>query len=305
MNRTRLSFLFLAVLCASVATGLEPWFQSWAGNRAQSANLLQVALGDGRKLFARHFFLKGDAYFHNGYYPTIFDETRGFENAHLTEQAGHREMKEGEEETSFLGEPRDWIDAFNRHFYPSRHSHLGESPSGPPNQEGLDGNQDHRPKGAGAPSGLQREILPWLRLAADLDPQRVGTFVVGAYWLRRELHKPHEAEAFLREGLRANPGNHELLFEMGRIYFEEKKDLERARDFWELALRGWEAKERGKEDANTFLYAQILGNLGRLEEEEGNYRQATVYLEKLKTVSPNAGHIQAWIDELRKKSKSL
>jgi len=41
----------------------------------------------------------------------------------------------------------------------------------------------------------EREILPWLRLSAELDPQRVETYTVAAYWLRN-MGKIAEAEQF-------------------------------------------------------------------------------------------------------------
>jgi tetratricopeptide (TPR) repeat protein len=303
MKRSRLQLLFLLVLCVSAATWLEPWFQTWSGNRAGSANVLQVALGDGRRLFARHVYAKADAYFHNGYYPSIFDRPQGMQKAHLTHETGHTESGEEEEDHAFMGPPRDWIDAFSRHFYPSRHTHLGEAACedehehAHAHEHGED--CDHDGDTAG---GAQGEVLPWLRLSVGLDPQRVETYVVGAYWLRRELKKPLEAEQFLREGLRDNPGNHELLFELGRIYAEDKKDPGMARNYWELALKDWRDKEGPKEEPNIFLHAQILGNLAKLEEEQGRYSAAIGYLQTLKTFSPHAEQIQKWIEELAAKS---
>src|SRR5438045_7217514 len=123
MRLTLLTFLLLGTLCFSLTTYLEPWFQSWAGNRAKSANLLTVALGDSRRLFARHFYVKADAYFHSGYYPTIFDTHSESEGGALhiaSSQSGHSHH-EGDD---FLGAPMDWLDRFSRHFYPSHHSHL-------------------------------------------------------------------------------------------------------------------------------------------------------------------------------------
>jgi len=61
-----LTFGLGLVTAFGLAARLEPWFQSWIGNRARSANLLEVALGDGRKLFARHAYVKADIYFHSG-----------------------------------------------------------------------------------------------------------------------------------------------------------------------------------------------------------------------------------------------
>ncbi len=89
-------------------------------------------------------------------------------------------------------------------------------------------------------------MLPWLRLAADMDPQKIETYTVGAYFLREHLNRPREAEAFLREGLRHNPNSYEILFELGRLYDENYHDTDRARDVWLLALNKW--SERFKND---------------------------------------------------------
>src|SRR5438046_7843745 len=117
MRLVLLTFSLLATICFSLTTYLEPWFQGWVGNRAQSADLLTVALGDSRRLFAKHFYVKADAYFHNGYYPTIYD-THPAEQSHMAAAAGAAQ-DEHEEGGDFLGKPKDWIDAFSRHFFPS------------------------------------------------------------------------------------------------------------------------------------------------------------------------------------------
>src|SRR6266436_3216528 len=57
------SLLLLLTICFCLATDLTAWFQNWRGNRAESANLMAVAMGDARRLFANHFFVKADAYF--------------------------------------------------------------------------------------------------------------------------------------------------------------------------------------------------------------------------------------------------
>src|SRR5690349_6654629 len=122
MRAYLLSLTLLTTLAASLSTTLEPWFQNWQGNRAESGNLLQVALGDSRRMFSQHFFMKADAYFHSGLYATIFDQNTG--------PNGHPAHCEEGEKVAFLGEPRDWIDRFSRHFYPTIHKHLGNDHSG-------------------------------------------------------------------------------------------------------------------------------------------------------------------------------
>jgi len=111
----------------------------------------------------------------------------------MAEDAGVNEGKNTGDETRFLGETANWIDAYGRKHFPSVHTHLGvDSPDGRQNTE--------------------REILPWLKFSAQLDPTKVDTYTVAAYWLRR-TGKPMEAERFLREGLEANPQSVEILFD--------------------------------------------------------------------------------------------
>jgi hypothetical protein len=52
MRAYLLSLSLLATVAVSLSTSIEPWFQNWQGNRTKSANALQIALGDGRRLFA-------------------------------------------------------------------------------------------------------------------------------------------------------------------------------------------------------------------------------------------------------------
>jgi tetratricopeptide (TPR) repeat protein len=295
MRPMLLALVLADIVAFALATSLEPWFQAWAGSRAQSANVLQVALGDGRRLFARHIFVKADAYFHNGYYPSLYDNRQDYNQAHIVEGM-HRSGNDDDQAEDFLGPPRDWIDAFGRHFFPARHTHLGDSGCGRsccqrPKQDTTATTETHR--------GEEREILPWLRLSAQLDPNRIETYLVTAFWLRTALKKPDEAEQFLREGLRANPGNYEILFELGRIYHENRHDAERARNIWELALQKWREQQAGQPDPDIFLYAQVLGHLAKLEEEQQNYAKALELLQALQQVSPYKESVQKWIEGLK------
>jgi tetratricopeptide (TPR) repeat protein len=316
MRHTALSLTLLMVACFGLAAGLAPWFERWEGNRDRAGDLLAVAMGDGRKLFARHVYAKADAYFHSGYYPSIFDYQRGFDRDNLGEKLG-RETASGagpECATEFLGEPRDWIGRFSRNFYPSRHVHLGEEQSGHVHDENCGHDHeghvhdeqcehDHEPGlGAGEkPPAALKEILPWVRLSASLDPEHVDTYLVGAYWLRREMENPREAERFLREGLRALPRHPGLLFELGRIHYEDYQDGGQARNLWELAMKEWRARQSGvpRPDVDAFLYEQIVGNLARLEESQQKWSRALELLEILKPLSPHPDHIQKWMDEIR------
>ena len=91
----------------ALAAGVEPWYQTWAGTAARQGNALQVLLGDSRRMFANHFFLKADAYFHSGYYPSVFDNRESFQTAHMAADAGAMEEKHTRDEHAFLCPPLD------------------------------------------------------------------------------------------------------------------------------------------------------------------------------------------------------
>lgn len=278
--------LFLAG-CFALAARLDPIYQNLqVGRRSDVLNML---IGDSRRLFADHFFNKADAYFHSGYYPSIFDNAKPEDRSHMEEafskerhvhdeHCKHDEHEEAEEHTeekvNFLGDTKDWIDAFGRNFYPSVHTHMKKETD-------------------------EREVLPWLRLTAELDPHKVETYVVASYTLRTKLNKANEARQFLREGLRANPDSYLLLFELGRISAENHQDPVGARNLWELALKKWNQEKAAGGTPDEFVCAQILGFVGRLEKEQGNVARAIVYFEMLKEISPNKEWIQLQIDELK------
>lgn len=289
-----LRLALLTVICFSLATLLQPRAATW-GNRERADSALKILFGEGRRLFANHFFIQADVSFHSGYYPSIFDQakrpqdspmvsTRNTQEEHdndghssSLEKQGHDESTH-EREMAFLRTPKDWIERFGRHFVITEHTHLS--------------------------GGQEREILPWLRLSAELDPQRIDTYTVAAYWLRVRLGKIKEAEQFLREGLRNNPDSYQILFELGRLYYENYHEIGRARNVWDLALRKWDAQELSKQDPDLTSLAQIADNLARLEGQEGNYERAISLLERGKTGSPHPADLEAEIAELRAKIAS-
>lgn len=284
---------FLLAVCFTLATLLQLWYQNWSGNRADAANLLEVLMGDSRRLFANHFFVEADVYLHGGYYPSIFDQVEPPGKLKIASQEkaapepaaaanqdaghgheGHAEHEAHDDLPDFLREPQNWIDRFGRNFYPSEHLHM------------------EKPREAA-------EILPWLWMSAELDPHRIETYTVTAFWLRKHLGRAKEAEDFLRAGLRANPDSAEILLELGRVYYEDRHDVIRSRNVWEAALRKCREQAARQVSPDPPLLAALLTHLADLEEKEGRPAPAVQYLESLKSLSPNPAVIQKRIDELR------
>jgi tetratricopeptide (TPR) repeat protein len=273
----------LAVLlmgCFTLATLFVPRAKDWNGE-GQSDNVFKLLFGEGRRLFANEFFIMGDVYFHSGFYPSIFDQQ---EEDHDVAAPAHGQADDADPNEDFRGKPKDWIDWLDRNFTPNRHTHLSQG----------------GPSGHMKTSSVQ-EILPWLKLAADVNPQMIESYTVGAYWLRTSLNKPKEAEAFLHEGLRNNPDSYELLFDLGRLYDENYHDTIRARNCWLAALKKWQAQSDADKKNDKLGLDEIVVELARLEESVGDYDQAIHYFEMSKQVSPEPDTIQTQIDEIKKK----
>ena len=260
----------------TLATVLDGPVRELRARSRGSISILATLLGDSRRMFANHFYAKADAYFHSGFYPGIFDAAQAEGKSHMEEEREASERQEAdhdEEEAGFLGKPKDWIDRFGRHFYPTTHTHL----------ENAD----------------QREILPWLRLAADLDPQLIQTYLNGSFYLRTGLNKPREAEEFLREGLRANPDSYELLLELGYVYDFNKNDPRAARRLWELALQKWKKQDAAGLNPPVKACVEILDGLVRTDRQQHDLKQLLSDLEALKLVSPNPESIEKALQETR------
>ncbi|HEY3932348.1 MAG TPA: hypothetical protein VGM58_08255 [Verrucomicrobiae bacterium] len=276
--------------CFTLATLFVPratWWNAvpraadWNKGQPQSVNVFTLLSGEGQKLFANEFFSMSDAYFHSGFYPSIFDQQ---EEEHDVAAPAHGEADDADPDEDFRGPPKDWIDRLDRKFAPNKHTHLSS------------GGADGTVKAAGV-----QEILPWLKLAADTNPQMIESYTVAAYWLRLDLKKPKEAEAFLQEGLRNNPGNYELLFDLGRLYNENYHDTIRARNVWEAALRKWQAQSDEDKTNSLLIMDGIADQLAHLEEDSGNWKQAINYLEMAKKVSRDPDAVQKRIDAIKMK----
>jgi hypothetical protein len=268
--------IFLFVCCMALATVLDPEFRRLQNREISSAGVLVALMGDSRRLFAHEFFAKADAYFHSGFYPTIFDYQKPGTESDLKEESHDKPAGAKEEkETSFLGPPKDWIDRFGRNFYPTVHTHLH--------------------------GGNEREMLPWLKLAADLDPHEIDAYLTASYWLRTSLNKPHEAEQFLRQGQIANPDSYEILLELGRIYLFSYSNSFVARNILMEGRQKWRQQEaaKGKPDPNA--YEEILGTIVRADRGRGDQKLLLADLQELLKVAQSKEQLQQEIDKLKAK----
>ena len=299
MNLATFSPILFLAGAFTLATILDP---IWSGlQRQQSKSAIDLIVGDGKRLFANHFVVKADVYFHNGYYPSMFRqahtdshlaesaEEHEDHDEHADERANHSAPLTSNTNTVALtnnhdhdrhakaasDEPQDLIESFGRHFFVSTHTHM---------------------KNADA-----KELLPWFKVSAELDPNRVETYTLAAFWLRTQLHKVDEAEAFLRQGWKANPDSYAIVLELGRLFESDRKDMQRARNLFELALKKWDQQEPKKEKPDLYSREQILGHLADTEYQLKDYPNCLRHLLLLLPISPAPDAIRKQIAEVEAK----
>jgi tetratricopeptide (TPR) repeat protein len=287
--------LLLVALSASftLATFLEHVLAAHAPRGDDGNSIMEILMGESRRLLASHFFVKADVYFHSGNYPTIFDENlmgneRHMENI-LVDQHHHEHHDDHEHQAGgtagndhelppMTKPSSDFLAQFGEFFRPSRHVHL---------EEGAE----------------VQEILPWLSVSMQLDPHREETYVVAGYWLRALMRRVDEAEAVLRQGWRQNPDSYAILFEYGRLLWLDRRDPVRARNIWELALRKWRQSAAPVETKDPLAYREMLGHLAQLESQTGRLDAALAYLEELYRIAPTEA-IQKWLNDVRLQKNS-
>ena len=96
-----------------------------------------------------------------------------------------------------------------------------------------------------------------------------------------------------------NPDSYDILFELGRLYYENNQDAARARKIWDLALRRWSEQEAAGKKPDLLKLGQIADFLAHLEEKEGNLARAIQLLELSKKASPHPDVLQRQIDQLK------
>jgi hypothetical protein len=74
-------------------------------------------------------------------------------------------------------------------------------------------------------------------IVADLDPQFVQPYVFGGFTLAQELKQPERGLELLERGLRANPDNWRLAFEVGFLHYVALHDYATAGRYFTMASR--------------------------------------------------------------------
>lgn len=81
----------------------------------------------------------------------------------------------------------------------------------------------HEMEAEGHPWIKNKTIMPLIKLVVALDPHFYQAYDFGGYHLAVNLNRVNEGISFIKEGLRNNPDNLDLLLNLSFIYFHVKK----------------------------------------------------------------------------------
>ena len=124
-RRGLLLVLLWLTLAFSLAAKIGPQVeQRLAANGEGDDDPLARWLGTSRVMFAQSFFVKADAYFHSGYYPTIYDNTAPFKTPHIGEDSSTMESHNSGDEETIFSHPHNWVERFELNFPTSRISRI-------------------------------------------------------------------------------------------------------------------------------------------------------------------------------------
>jgi hypothetical protein len=93
----------------------------------------------------------------------------------------------------------------------------------------------------------------------DLDPRFIGAYRFGAFVLGQDVGQPAAGIDLIKKGMRHNPGNWQLPFDLGFLYFIQMDDSRTAAHFFNFAARQEGAPELAKR-FSAFAYRKAGKN---------------------------------------------
>lgn len=198
------------VMSGRCANYIQPFFnvsEQLKGEEIESAkeSIALSLLGQVQFTVGSMVWLKTLEYLHNGVpyrMPTNAEEEHG---QRASNSSGTIDALAHQEGVSMTLSPKtDWrgiVGELHREIYPYMAEHNHSDP---------------------------RELIPWYRLVTRFNPNLERLFVMGAFFMSDFAKEPDEALAYLEEGAKANPWSFEIHAALGRLYFDNFSDYEKA-----------------------------------------------------------------------------
>lgn len=233
--------LALATLAGSLASKARAALgihRSWSSEELREANesIPMTLLGQFRTNLDAYLWLKTAEYLHGGILYRSLSEAEHAKGGREVESNVGGFAVHSDGPTLIPSKEKDWRGIFGdleRSIQPYRH--------GP------------------ARHGDPQELIPWYRVQTIINPLDVNAYVTCAFFLADFARRPHEALAFLDEGINNNPNNFEMQEAIGQLYFEKWKNCDKAIPCLEKAIAlGKEITNRNETQETVFGNAHVF-----------------------------------------------
>ena len=131
-----------------------------------------------------------------------------------------------------------------------------------------------------------KEIMPWLRLATEINPHDVTAYRVAAFWVSDGLRNPRAAEGILREAWKNNPEDYRIQIEICKLYLHQRR-LDDAQRAAELAFRLWPKPLAPEADEARLDRGEILQYRALLFEAAGRKDDAMRTFQEIRRLLPD------------------
>lgn len=201
-------------------------------NKAIDTNtdLLYKVFGELSNYLSYLSYMKADNYFHGGVY--LADKDECLDKISDAEHAHAHEHEHAERVMSSTG---NLLLDIHNNITISEHKHL----------KGVE----------------SKEIIPWLYYSVKLNPHNQMAYSVAGYWLAVKMNDFNAGALILNEGLRNNPESWQIYSTLGQIYFEVKKDYQKASEYFESAVLYNRSTASRSDDMDIYNKRVVFGFL--------------------------------------------
>lgn len=144
-----------------------------------------------------------------------------------------------------------------------------------------------------------KEIMPWLRLAMQMNPDNKDVYLVAAFWLAHEARRPDLAMTILDEAQRHVPHCYEVQIEKGRLFLAQE-NRQAAKRAFDAGLAFWEHQDHDNLEDASYEKARLLLYRALVCEADGETGEAIRSLEGILVLFPERTRIADRIAVLRK-----
>jgi tetratricopeptide (TPR) repeat protein len=142
-----------------------------------------------------------------------------------------------------------------------------------------------------------KEIMPWLWLSAEANPDEVETWLIAAFWLASEVAQPDLAEKVLLSSQQVVGANYKIKLELGRLCLKQNR-IKEAERYFDAGLALWPGKYNPEDPETKNDKAKLLVYRAFLYEHSGKPAQAINVLNQALAIFPEREHLRKWIKEL-------